>query len=560
MERQCTAGFARLLEHNGPEIPAWQRNVIGGLFSSYGTVENGWIARLHEGEFIEWESGAVQPFDPNGNIVLALRMAMGFGPDGYMPSGEFVWYVNGKPLLEFCVVKYSTRWEQEGARFYFDVMRKVTQPETAVCGIGCLLLPASLGLEHGKPVRLSLRNRKKAYTRKYNAPWSERWVRVDEAGGVAGSVYMDDALTALTSDRIRRRWGDRTLYFGDIHAHSGRTEQLYEQGEREFLRGGNCGIGTPENCHRYARYASQLDFFCQTDHHRGPDRALSEKDWAHRIEVAHKWTDDRFVALLGCELISRVVGHWNLYFRDEAPAYPPHEALPFDEIKQILKARSDKLMLIPHQTSTLCCAPINWDAFDPELSPLVEIYSHWGSDEYHGNPLQCIETGVNPNSFVDVALKRGYRLGFIGSTDEHGGAPGDGIRFYNPVGSGLACVWAPELTREAVFDSLAERRCYATTGVRMMLQFEANGRPMGSQVEAGQQTFRVTVDAPGMVKEIVMVKNGFETEIRSCRSRSEQWEWCDDTAQNGDFYYPRIVLNDGETAWSSPIWVAPKNT
>jgi hypothetical protein len=200
MKKGHSNGFAKILGHKGPAIPDRQRNIIGVLFASHMTVENGWIARLHEGD-----------------VVLVLR------------------------------------------------------------------------------------NRKKSYTRKYNAPYSERWVRVDEAGGVAGSVFMDDALNALTSDKPRHVWRDQTFYFGDM------------------------------------------------------------------------------------------------------------------------------LMLIPHQTSTLCSAPIDWDVLDPVLSPPAEIYSHWGSDDHYGNPLQCIETGGHPPSFVDVALKRGYRLGFIGSTDEHGGAPGDGI-------------------------------------------------------------------------------------------------------------------------------------
>ncbi len=36
-----------------------------------------------------------------------------------------------------------------------------------------------------------------------------------------------------------------------------------------------------------------------------------------------------------------------------------------------------------------------------------------------------------------------------------------------------------------------------------------------------------------------------------------QWEWVDNEASKSgtDYYYPRIVLKDGETAWGSPIWV-----
>lgn len=94
--------------------------------------------------------------------------------------------------------------------------------------------------------------------------------------------------------------------------------------------------------------------------------------------------------------------------------------------------------------------------------------------------------GINP-----------YRLGFIGSTDTHNGAPGavlektflghrgtdddsaakllgpgvltpGGIRF-NP--GGLAAVWAEENSRPAIFDALRRREVFATSGPRIAVRF-----------------------------------------------------------------------------------------
>jgi hypothetical protein len=48
------------------------------------------------------------------------------------------------------------------------------------------------------------------------------------------------------------------------------------------------------------------------------------------------------------------------------------------------------------------------------------------------------------------------------------------------MANGLTCVLAPELTRQAVFEALRERRCYGTTGPRIHLSFEMEGQPMGS--------------------------------------------------------------------------------
>ena len=97
------------------------------------------------------------------------------------------------------------------------------------------------------------------------------------------------------------------------------------------------------------------------------------------------------------------------------------------------------------------------------------------------------EIGVNPLEF-----------GMVGSTDTHNSNPGDteewdyrgatsfasspaarrmspdnvtGIRNNNP--GGLAAVWAPENTREALFDAMKRKEVYATSGTRIVLRMFA---------------------------------------------------------------------------------------
>ncbi len=99
------------------------------------------------------------------------------------------------------------------------------------------------------------------------------------------------------------------------------------------------------------------------------------------------------------------------------------------------------------------------------------------------------QLGVNP-----------YKFGLIGSTDshtglataqednffgKHSGAEPNAKRVEHPmakvgdkeyagwamVSSGLAAVWARENTREAIFDAMANKETYATTGSRMLVRF-----------------------------------------------------------------------------------------
>ena len=50
----------------------------------------------------------------------------------------------------------------------------------------------------------------------------------------------------------------------------------------------------------------------------------------------------------------------------------------------------------------------------------------------------------------------------------------------DPYRTGLTAVQAEELTRDAVFNALRERRCYGTSGVKILLDLEVDGFPMGS--------------------------------------------------------------------------------
>jgi hypothetical protein len=116
---------------------------------------------------------------------------------------------------------------------------------------------------------------------------------------------------------------------------------------------------------------------------------------------------------------------------------------------------------------------------NPRYERLVEMYSMHGTSETRGTPLSNkVEDGVSAREL----LAAGHRVGFIAASDNHNGAPGlsaRSSRFTNLVYSGgLAAVWAAELTREAVFDALYARRCYGTTGARILLDFRLNGEPI----------------------------------------------------------------------------------
>lgn len=338
------------------------------------------------------------------------------------------------------------------------------------------------------------------------------------------------------------------LFWGEIHVHTLLSD----------------GLGHPEEAYRHARDVAALDFAALTDH----ICYLSDADWDYLQDLCAQFNEPgRFVTLNGYEWAGKG-GHRNIYTLAERQ--PPVRGMepPADSLLRLweqLEPRQDELLVIPHHS----LVNANWEHHHPELERLVEIYSMWGCSERRGGPLfDKPERGVA----VQEMWASGARLGVTGGSDNHDGRPGlsgDGrpskSRF--PVLSfkaGLTAVYAEELTREAIFTALRERRCYATTGERIGLEFAVNGVLMGGTVklpsgtEARELVIRVRVWGTAPLMAVEIVKNNEVVHTHSPGEPDTAFTWSDPTCQPTDpptYYYLRVRQADGNLAWSSPVWV-----
>jgi hypothetical protein len=254
---------------------------------------------------------------------------------------------------------------------------------------------------------------------------------------------------------LRRHWGD-------LHGQS--IEAL--------------GIGTAYDYFGYARDVAGVDFASN----QGNDFDITDEGWRQIQDAVRKYNEPhRFVAFLGSEWSGTTSGggdHNVVYLRDDEPIRRSSHAnveggdtstdcYPISELYRAFAGRED-VMIIPHVGGRYA----NFDFHDPSLERLVEIYSGWGLFEW----------------FLSDALRRGMRVGFVGTSDDHKGRPGaanPGTHIFGVYG-GLTCVLAKELTREAVFGALRARRCYATTGQRILLDASCNEHPMGEEFRTSE--------------------------------------------------------------------------
>ena len=145
---------------------------------------------------------------------------------------------------------------------------------------------------------------------------------------------------------------------------------------------------------------------------------------------------------------------------------------------------------------------INWDAYDPTHSPLVETYSMHGCSESDEAPYPMLNT-MGPrdhNSTIQAGLERGHRFGIVASTDQHSGYPGS-------YGDGRLAVYAAELSRDAIWDALQNRRTYAVTGDKMAIAFHINEAMLGGEAHGSQRQLSISAEGADFWDTIEVIKN-----------------------------------------------------
>lgn len=349
------------------------------------------------------------------------------------------------------------------------------------------------------------------------------------------------------------------LFWGDLHSHHGHT--YYDEH----------GTKIDEN-HVYSRDAMGHDLGCESEK-MDPIEIDGANLWAELQDTCERQSvDGSYIVMLGTEWMSSYLnsgeGHHNVYFDNCTGFYGDHETVNgfdgdgglLDVVHDYIDSTGARAVVVPHaMTST----GKDWDAWDYELRTNAEVFSEWG------NTVDCPDCDT-PNEIagsIARGLSRGHRMGFFGATDNHDGFFGNPLTYKYEL-SGLAGFWAPGLTRQGIYDALEGRTTIATTGARIIVDFElvegSSTVGMGSEIVARSPTFAWEVHGTDTISAITVqaVKLGEDADAPEDIDVSSPAELDDEgqfawSAWDGSDYavFLAVTQADGEKAWSSPIWI-----
>ncbi len=378
---------------------------------------------------------------------------------------------------------------------------------------------------------------------------------------------------------LRSAEGEQLL-FGEFHWH---TEASGD------------GARPVADAYRSARDGLLLDYVGAADHfpfEPPPSRypnGLSLADCMALVDTFD--APGSFVTLMGVELSWRM-GHYNFYWADQeelerfirvwearklgplaGTVHAPDIASFYGLGQEYFEsAREERLLVIPHHTNATSAnlftpngmpmwSQYHWPRghYDPRFFRLGEIVQGRGCFESEEvDPAWKVRSGAGGGS-LRTALARGFRVGFTGGTDNHNGWPS------RQTGGwvGLTAVYADEFSREGIMRGLYRRRCYATTGVRIGMDFRLNGAPMGSELSLGPSDargFAIHVHGTAALERVEIVSHGVTIAQLPVAPNSADLvtEWVDERPGrpiHDAYYYLRVRQQDGHCAWGSPIWV-----
>lgn len=352
---------------------------------------------------------------------------------------------------------------------------------------------------------------------------------------IAGGCEPGEVTRVIFAEEFDLDWN---LYFGQLHAHTDISN----------------GAGSVEEAFQYASQVDGLDFFAVTDHSDSFDNADMgaidadgadiSADWAAGKQAAASVTNGDFVGLFGFEMTwpeDKQLGHISTF---NTPGWQTRDQEAFTNVTAALENYYKALTAVPGSVSqfnhpdTVHGDFERFDHYSPQYDAAVSLLEVAGED------------GVVDCEYYDLALDEGWHVAPTNNQNNHNGQWGD-------ASEARTVVLAKDLTEEALYAAMKDRRVYATQDSDLAIYYELNGTVMGSILPKSKDA-EITVflsdptdEAIGNVE--VVTDGGAVLVSEYVETPSQVLEL---SASGGhSYYYLRITQPDGDVAVTAPVWM-----
>ncbi len=364
-----------------------------------------------------------------------------------------------------------------------------------------------------------------------------------ETPSTAAPVHPQEAedLERIRGYRITAAGKTYRLLRGEFHRHS----EISADGGSD---------GSLEDMWRYAIDAGGLDWIGDGDHDNGGGK---EYTWWLVQKTTDLYTaSPRFTPMYCYERSNSYPhGHRNAMFDHRGVRTLPRLVGPLGVVD------ADTLMFYDYlkEHGGVCASHTSatgmgtdWRDMNPELEPMVEIFQgHRQSYEYLGAPRGARRPGESiggwrPLGMVWNALAMQYKIGFQASSD------------HISTHISYAVALAEDATRPAILDAFRRRHCYAATD-NIIMDVRSGDHVMGDEfIATGPVALDIVAHGTGPIARVDVIKDfrfAYSTEPRKQRVA---FRWTDDEKNRPaglSWYYVRVIQEDGQIAWASPLWV-----
>ncbi|MBI4905870.1 MAG: hypothetical protein HY820_19710 [Acidobacteria bacterium] len=359
-------------------------------------------------------------------------------------------------------------------------------------------------------------------------------------------IHTNDAEDVKTIRGYTFQNGGKTyrIIRGDMHRHTDLSQDFKYDGSLFEV-------------YRYALDAAGFDYIAPTDHQAGYDQEFSW--WQNQKYVDLFLMPGSFVPLFAYERSLRFPnGHRNIVWAKRGfrtMPIPAAEASGQEGAKKLFAhLKETGGISMPHSSAT--DQGTDWRDNDPQVEPLMEIYQGYrASYEYEGAPKAATtlnqhaqKSGWQPAGFYWNALAKGYKIGVQASSDHWS------------THISYACLLVEGTSREHLLDAIRKRHAYAATD-NIILDFRARAggaeHIMGDAFEgAAPPVLSVTATGTNPIKQVDIIRDKQFLYTSRPQKKAVQFTFTDTSKAAGEsWYYVRVLQEDGQIAWSSPIWI-----